>query len=124
MVANTYSGITQSLATDIAAIVFGEQRTPPIKTDKPALADNYFGRYRFGQDFTYNPGAEVTIEKDKRGYALMRTGDQESYLISWQDGTFVDRLFGGEVSFSKAPDSGATQLNWNFGTTYAAKKVE
>jgi D-alanyl-D-alanine carboxypeptidase len=122
--ANTYSGITQSMSDDLAAMVFGKEYQRPPKPAKvsPALLQSYLGHYQFGQDFTYNPGASVAIEKDGNDL-LMRVHGDASYLIPQSQNSFVDRLYGGTVTFKAGGDGQVTELTWNFGKDFAAKKL-
>jgi CubicO group peptidase (beta-lactamase class C family) len=123
--ANTYSGITQSMADDLAAIVFGEKyESPhPPASISPAILESYAGRYQFGQDFTYNPGITATIVK--RGNELrMESPGGTTYLIPQSETSFVDRLFGGVVTFRKDASGAITQLTWNFGKDFAAERLK
>lgn len=122
--ANTYSGITQSMSDDLAAIVFGEPYQRPVRPVSIAapVLQAYVGHYQFGQDFTYNPGAKVEIERDG-DELLMRVGGDATYLIPRSDNSFVDRLYGGVVGFNKNSDGTVTALTWNFGKEFVAKKI-
>ena len=126
MAANTYSGITQSMADDLAAIVFGEKYEglhSPIKIG-PSILDSYVGRYQFGPDFTYNPGATVTVEKNGDQLLMQIAGGGTTYLIPQSETRFVDRLFGGVVSFPKDRSLAVTYLTWNFGKDFVAQKIK
>jgi len=122
--ANTYSGITQSLSDDLAAIVFGEkyEQVPAPAKIAPEHLQAYVGRYQFDQDFTYNPGTTVSIEKDG-DELLMRVGGDASYLIPRSETSFTDRLYGGVVTFKRGADGSVSELTWNFGKDFAAKKL-
>jgi CubicO group peptidase (beta-lactamase class C family) len=124
--ANTYSGITQSMADDLAAIVFGQKYEAlhsPIKIG-PSILDSYIGRYQFGPDFTYNPGATVTVEKNGDQLLMQIAGGGTTYLIPQSETRFVDRLFGGVVSFPKDRGLAVTHLTWNFGKDFVAQKIK
>jgi CubicO group peptidase (beta-lactamase class C family) len=124
--ANTYSGITQSMADDLAAIVFEQKYEAlhsPIKID-PSTLGSYIGRYQFGSDFTYNPGATVTVEKNGDQLLMQIPAGGTTYLIPQSETRFVDRLFGGVVSFQKDRSSAVTHLTWNFVKDFAAQKIE
>jgi CubicO group peptidase (beta-lactamase class C family) len=125
LAANTYSGITQSMADDLAAIVFGqkyEALSPPVRVD-PTVLDSYTGQYRFGEDFAYNPGSTVRVERKENGLFMLTTGG-DTYLIPQPGDRFIDRLFGGTVTFEREPQGNVNQLTWNFGTAYVAKKLK
>ena len=124
--ANTYSGITQSMADDLAAIVFEQKYEAlhsPIKID-PSILESYIGPYQFGPDFTYNPGATVTVEKNGDQLLMQIAGGGTTYLIPQSETRFVDRLFGGVVSFPKDGSSAIAHLTWNFGKDFAAQKIK
>lgn len=124
--ANTYSGITQSMADDLAAIVFEQKYEalhPSIKID-PSILESYVGRYQFGPDFTYNPGATVTVEKNGDQLLMQIAGGGTTYLIPQSETRFVDRLFGGVVSFPKDRGLAVTYLTWNFGKDFVAQKLK
>lgn len=127
LVANTYSGLTHSMADVLAAIVFGEKYESPRPPASVAavLLRTYAGRYQFGQDFVFNPGVVATVE-EVGGQLRMISGVSASYLIPQSDTSFLDRLYGGVVSFRKN-DAGQPQLTWSFpsfGSSYSARKLE
>ena len=126
MAANTYSGITQSMADDLAAIVFGQKYEglhSAIKID-PSILESYVGRYQFGADFTYNPGATVTVEKNGDQLLMQIADGGTTYLIPQSETRFVDRLFGGVVSFPKERGLAVTYLTWNSGKDFVAQKMK
>jgi CubicO group peptidase (beta-lactamase class C family) len=124
LAANTYSGITQSMADDLAAIVFGEKYEVPGEPAKISAAalESFEGRYQFGQDFTFNPGTVVTIEKAGNDLR-MQTAGGTTYLIPQSETRFLDRLFGGVVTFKRDASGAVTQLTWTFGKDFAAQKL-
>lgn len=121
---NNYSGISQSMADDLAAIVFGEKYEVPkasMKLSSASLAGNV-GRYQFGQDFTYNPGALVSVQQ--RGDELvMLNGPDATYLLPQSENKFLDRLYGGTVTFVPDASGAITKLTWNFGKDFTAQRV-
>jgi hypothetical protein len=112
------------MADDLAAIVFNQKNSAPPATVNvsPAVLQSYEGRYQFGQDFTYNPGATVIVEKTGEGLRLT-SGNNVSYLLPVSENKFLDRLFGGTVTFNKSGEH-LTELTWNFGRDFVAKKVQ
>jgi hypothetical protein len=54
----------------------------------------------------------------------MVTGGNTSYLIPQSETTFVDRLFGGVVSFAKDANGKITSLTWNFGSDFKISKIQ
>jgi hypothetical protein len=113
------------MADDLAAIVFAQQYSTlpkPVSLSADVLRD-YAGRYQFGQDFTFNPGAAVSVERIDNTLRMV-TGGGTTYLLPQSETKFVDRLFGGVVSFTKGPDGKVTDLIWNFGNDFKASKIE
>jgi hypothetical protein len=129
VLSNLYSSLAQSMAGDIAAIVFGENRKPLVPTTPVTVPEaeiaRYLGRYQFGQDFAYNPGMRAEIKRD--GSWLLLVGDRgggTSYLIPLGEGRFIDRAYGGVVTFVAGAGGRAAALIWNFGRDYRAARVE
>lgn len=52
----------------------------------------------------------------------MNTAGGESFLIPASPTSFVDRLYGGAVSFSKDAN-GNPELHWNFGKDFVARRA-
>jgi len=128
VLSNLYSSLAQSMAGDIAAIVFGEDRQPLIPATPVALAEaelvRYLGRYQFGQDFAFNPGMGAEVKRDGPWLVLVGgAGGGTSYLIPLGEGRFVDRAYGGIVTFVKNADGKVAALLWNFGRDYRAVRV-
>jgi CubicO group peptidase (beta-lactamase class C family) len=124
LLANTYSGLTQALADDLAALVFGQKVTtlqplPKISRDE---LDQNVGTYQFGQDFSYNPNATVRIKSDGADLAMSINND-DTYLLPQSGGKFLDRLYGGVVQFIRDPQGHVTALSWSFGQPFIAKKT-
>ncbi len=129
VVSNLYSSITHSMAPDLAAIVFGEARQPLIPsapvTVSQTLLNSYVGRYQFGEDFVFNPG--MTAEVQRRGEWLVLIssgGGGTSYLIPQSETRLLDRLYGGIVTFTSGEDGKVTELTWNFGRDYKARRLK
>jgi CubicO group peptidase (beta-lactamase class C family) len=121
---NNYSGVSQAMADDLAAIVFGEKYEAPQRVThlSPSALASYTGKYQFGEDFTYNPGAAVTVEQ--RGDELvMENGADNTFLLPQSDTRFLDRLYGGTVTFVRGADGQVTRLTWNFGRDFVAQKL-
>ncbi len=128
VLSNLYSSIAQSMAGDIAAIVFGEERKPLIPAAPVTVAEGeivrFIGRYQFGPDFAFNPGALAEIKRDGRWLVLVvGGGGGTSYLIPVGGGRFVDRAYGGTVSFETDARGKVTALIWNFGRDYRAARL-
>ncbi len=129
MASNLYSSLTHAMADDLAAIVFGETRTPPFPSEPVVVPTDVLegctGSYKFGEDFTFNP--RMIGEVRKRGDWLVLIsgrGGGESYLIPLGDNRFIDRLYGGFVTFEKNTSGRVTHLVWNFGRDYRAERID
>lgn len=124
LTANTYSGLTQTMADDLAAIVFNEkyERPRPAVAVSPAVLDGYVGHYQFGADFSYNPNAMVTVERTRDGLRLESSGTV-SYLIPQAQNNFRDRLYGGTVTFEGSGGEVRT-MRWSFGKEFIATRVK
>lgn len=122
---NVYSSLTQSMAPDLAAIARGEERRPLLPerpADVPAeVRARYAGRYRFGCDFAFNPG--LLAEVRPAGDGLVLVGGGTTYLIPLSAEKFLDRLYGGTVSFRSDPDGRVRSLVWTFGRDYEAIRM-
>ena len=120
---NVYSSITQSMADDLAAILFGEPyRIPELRARPldPAVLSAYAGRYQFGPDFI-TPNNVVQVEA-RDGQLVLRS-PSDSYLIPQPDGTFLDRAYGGQVTFVKDQQGKVNELTWSFGNAFVAKRL-
>jgi len=127
---NVYSSVTQSMADDIAALTFGETRAArvpatPVKVE-PAILTSYEGRYRFGADFVFNPNIVSEVQRKGEWLILISGGGGgASYLIPQSESRFIDRLYGGTVSFVKDARGKTTHLIWSFGENhYKAARIE
>jgi hypothetical protein len=124
LAANTYSGLTQNMADDLAAIVFHEKYEIPKAgmAISPSILDRYAGTYQFGADFSFNANALITVERAQDGLRL-KSGGSTSYLIPHSGDEFVDRLYGGTVQFDRS-GSEVTKLTWSFGRAFTAIKLK
>jgi len=122
---NNYSGTASQMADNLAAILFGEPYEPfsPLESSRLEKSDAqaYLGRYKGGRDFI-RPGAELSVEW-KDGYLWLNWGPgYVSALIPFVGGGFLDRLFGGRVSFSRNASGKVDRLVWHLGKDYTAPK--
>lgn len=126
---NLYSSLTHTMAEDLNAIVFGEERqaripAAPVKIE-PSILEDYVGGYQFGDDFTYNPSMVGEVEKEGNFLTLTSgSGGGTSYLIPISQGRFIDRLYGGTVSFMKDASGKTAFLIWNFGKDFKAERIK
>ncbi|MEW6207059.1 MAG: serine hydrolase domain-containing protein [Acidobacteriota bacterium] len=124
VLSNYYSGALN--IDDIAAIALGEKyeafelaRSGRID---PKQLDSLTGRYQGGADFI-RPNARLAVERRGDDLFLNWGGGFASALIPLADGSFLDRLFGGRVSFVKDDKGAVTQLIWHSGRDYPARRV-
>jgi hypothetical protein len=123
---NNYSGTASLMIDDLAAILFGE------KYEVPRLASSFrmdektartvVGNYQGGQAFV-RPGARISIEEKDDHLFLNWGGGTISALIPMADGSFLDRLFGGYVSFQRDENGEVCRLIWRSGEDYPAEKI-
>ncbi|MFN2386148.1 MAG: serine hydrolase domain-containing protein [Thermoanaerobaculia bacterium] len=122
LLSNNYSSIGQTLGRQLLPITLGEKHEDPLAAYSGArgsLPAAYLGEYEFGPDFGPNPGLTVRLEQGPDGPVMRTPG--ESHLIPAGPMRFVDRMYGGVVTF--VTNAGApTALKWNFGSDYVAQK--
>lgn len=126
VLANLYTSITQSMASDLAAIALGEKYTPALVSGAippgAQQAASYTGKYQLGPDFQFNPNLQVSVEREGENL-VMRMAAGDSYLIPQSENAFVDRVYGGRVTFAAGADGKITHFTWNFGRDYVAQRV-
>jgi CubicO group peptidase (beta-lactamase class C family) len=126
--ANLYSSLTVTVAPDLMALARGESREPrvpahPVTVPNDVLARNV-GRYRFGQDFRFNPGATAEVRLAGGGLELVvSNGGGTTALLPVTEERFVDRLYGGTVTFPREAGGRVQRLLWNFGRDYEAQRT-
>ncbi len=126
MLSNLYSSLTANLAEDLAAFAFGEKPPAPAllapASVSPQVVDALVGQYQLGEDFSFQPNLKVVITR-KGEFLLMEMGQVQSYLIPQSDTVFVDRVYGGKVTFVRDEAGTVTHLLWNFGRDYQASRI-
>lgn len=127
VLSNLYSSIGQSMAPDIAAIAFGEERAPPVPSTPVPVAEasltRYPGRYQFGPDFGPNPNAIAEVRREDASLLLRLADGGTSFLIPLAEDRFLDRAFGGQVRFETDAAGRPSALVWNFGRDYRAPRL-
>jgi len=123
---NNYAGTASLMADNLAAILFGEPYDSFTPLDSSRVdesgASPYLGRYEGGKDFI-RPGATLAVEW-KDGHLWLNWGPgYVSALIPLAGQGFLDRLFGGRVTFIKNTAGKVDRLVWHLGRDYAAKKA-
>lgn len=127
LLSNLYSSITHAMAGDLVAIVRGEERKPPLPS-KPitidtAVLDSYVGRYKYGKDFVYNPNMVGPVKRIG-DWLVKISGGRRSYLIPLSQNSFLDRIYGGIITFEKDASGKVTHLWWSFGDeSFKAEKI-
>ena len=79
------------------------------------------GNYKLGDDF-FSPGLELSLHEEK-GKLVMESRGSQNFLIPVSPDRFVDRLYGGTVSFEHDAAGKVTALKWNFGQDYVAPRT-
>jgi hypothetical protein len=125
---NLYSSLTQAMADDLGAIAHGEARRPLVPVHPlrlpAAVTARYVGRWQFGPDFSFNPNVTGEIAQIEGALALtLGSGGGTTHLIPVAENQFVDRLYGGTLRFVPDPSGNASELVWNFGRDYVAKRI-
>lgn len=112
-------------AYGMANLELGVPNTPETRFHVASISKSFTGHYQFGEDFTYNPGMVGVVKREGDGLVLI-SGDRggASYLIPQREDGFLDRLYGGIVSFVKDSHGNVTHLIWNFGQDYKAVRIK
>jgi CubicO group peptidase (beta-lactamase class C family) len=123
---NNYAGTASLMADNLAAILFGEPHDSFTPLDSSRVEESqaspYIGRYEGGEDFI-RPGASLAVEW-KDGHLWLNWGPgYVSALIPLTGQGFLDRLFGGHVTFVKNTAGKVDCLVWHLGRDYPAKKA-
>jgi CubicO group peptidase (beta-lactamase class C family) len=126
VLSNNYAGTASLLIDDLAAILFGEpyEAFAPLSSSRveESQVSSYLGRYNGDKDFI-RPGADLAVEW-KDGHLWLNWGPgYVSALIPLTGGQFLDRLFGGRVSFINSPAKGVERLIWHLGRDYTANRT-
>lgn len=127
VLANTYALTTQTpIAADLAAIVRGENYSPPaairpVRVD-PKTLEAYAGRYEGGADFFF-PGALLTIAREDDHRLMQWSAGARAVLAPVSETEFLDRLFWARVIFTRNPNGEVTRLIWRWGKDYPARKL-
>jgi len=123
MAGNLYSSLAQSLTDDLAAIVFGQPyRTLQLLPQPvaPAVLAAAVGGYQFGPEF-FTPNLPVQVAV--RDGQLVLKSPEDIFLIPQPDGTFLDRAYGGTVTFKSDAQGTVTHFTWSFGREYVAQRL-
>jgi CubicO group peptidase (beta-lactamase class C family) len=121
LVSNLYTSITQSMAPDLAAIVFGEERkaqVPEVPARVPGnVLEAYSGKYEFGDDYQFSPVKQVTVERRGEWLVVVAGGaGGTSYLLPRGENDFLDRVYGGSLKFENDASGKVVAFTWDFGS--------
>jgi CubicO group peptidase (beta-lactamase class C family) len=120
LLSNFYSSITQNMASDLGAIAHGEARQPqlpPVGVKVPIkLLDEYVGKYKFGEDYQFSPVKDVEIIRRGEWIAVVAGGGGgTSYLLPRGENDFLDRAYGGKLTFERDASGNVVAFVWDFG---------
>jgi hypothetical protein len=128
VLSNNYAATASTIATDLAAMVFGERyevlAVNPGVTIAASLLDAYSGRYVGGPDFLI-PG--VTLSLANRDGTLVMTWSSGAVepLLPQSDSTFFDRKFWATIRFVRNAGHRGTELIYHSGgRDYSARREE
>jgi hypothetical protein len=124
---NSYSSVSQDpIAGALAAIVFGQQPTPPAvhaaAIPQSTLA-SYAGLYQYGPDY-FDPNAKFTLTAEP-GYLLLKRDDLRTPMVPLSENDFLERDFFGHVVMSKDAGGAVSGLTTRYGQReFAARRLE
>ena len=127
LLTNVFSSLSHSAADDLAAVALGDDRISPAPRARVVVpADKlsgYFGRYQLGTDFI-SGRTIVEVSRTPTGIALVgEIFAWPAHLIPLSDSTFLDRMYGGIVSFTRAPGGQVTGFEWKRSRVYVAARM-
>jgi len=114
------------VAGDLAAIVFGQEASPPplrpVAIPASALA-SYAGRYQYGPDY-FLPNASLTLTANP-GFLDMKIGDHHSPVVPVSHTEFLERYYFGHIAFTTDPSGNVTGLTCRYGSkTFTARRLQ
>jgi CubicO group peptidase (beta-lactamase class C family) len=124
---NSYSTVAQDpIAGALAAIVFGQQPSPPdihaVAMPQSALV-SCAGVYQYGPEY-FSPNAKFTLTAEP-GYLLLELGDLRTPVVPLVGNDFLERNFFGHVVMSKDAGGMVNGLTTRYGETqFAARRLE
>jgi CubicO group peptidase (beta-lactamase class C family) len=127
LLSNSYSTVSQDpIAPSLAAIVFGQQPTPPAlhaaAIPQSTLA-SYAGPYQYGPDY-FDPNAKFTLTAEP-GYLLLELDDLRTPLVPLSGNDFLERNFFGHVVMSRDAGGAITGLTTRYGEKdFTARRLE
>jgi hypothetical protein len=127
LLSNSNSTLSQDpIAKALAAIVFGQQPTPPAlhaaAIPPPTLA-SYAGTYQYGPDF-FDPNAKFTLTAEP-GYLLLELPALRTPLVPLSANDFLERNYFGHVVMSRDAGGTVNGLTTHYGEReFAARRLE
>ena len=127
LLSNSSSGVPlDPIAGALAAIVFGQQPTPPAiraaAIPQSTLA-SYAGVYQYGAD-SFDANAKFTLTAGP-GYLLLELGDMRTPLVPLSGDDFLERKYFGHVTMSRDAAGTVNGLTTRYGEKeFAARRLE
>jgi CubicO group peptidase (beta-lactamase class C family) len=127
LLSNSYSTVTQDpIAEALAAIVFGQQPSPPAihaaAIPQSTLA-SYAGMYQYGPEY-FVPNAKLTLTAEP-GYLLLELGDLRTPVVPLLGNDFLERNFFGHVVMSRDAEGTVNGLTTRYGEKeFTARRLE
>ncbi len=125
VLSNSYASVSQSIASDLAAIALGEPtsaRASRAAAVIPSVLQRHVGRYRLPADY-YVPGAVATIDAAADHLVWSYPGVEGAPLVPQADGTFIDRLFWGSVRFEEGAGGRSERFVLSMGREFVAPRI-
>ncbi|MGH7429854.1 MAG: serine hydrolase domain-containing protein [Candidatus Methylomirabilaceae bacterium] len=128
VLSNVYSSLGHGLADDLVSIARGETPTSPAPSRAESVPDatlaRYVGRYQLGDD--YFEGATVLeVTRVHGDLALHARGfSMPAFLVPFDEIRFLDRLYGGIVTFEVDARGGVTGLAWQRSRLFVARRLK
>jgi CubicO group peptidase (beta-lactamase class C family) len=127
LLSNGYSTVSQDpIAEALAAIVFGQQPSPPAiraaAIPQSTLA-SYAGMYQYGPEY-FDPNMKFTLTAEP-GYLLLELGDLRTPLVPLSGNDFLERIFFGRVVMSRGAAGAVNGLTTRYGEKeFTARRLE
>ncbi|HEV2750569.1 MAG TPA: serine hydrolase domain-containing protein [Gemmatimonadales bacterium] len=126
VLSNNYAATASTIATDLAAMVFGERYEVLAVNQGVAIAasvlDAYSGRYVGGPDFLI-PSATLTLAIRDGTLVMTWSSGAVEQLLPQSDSTFFDRKFWATIRFVRDASHRGTELIYHSGgRDYSARR--
>lgn len=127
LLSNSRSTVSQDpIAGALAAIVFGQQPSPPVMRAAAvpqSTLTSYAGTYQYGPEY-FAPNAKFTLTAES-GYLLLELGDLRTPVVPLAENDFLERNFFGHVVMSKDAGGAVNGLTTRYGQKeFPARRLE